>query len=304
LIASSLNLSSANFLAGHYLFQGTGIEGMVKNMGAINASHGGVYLLAPNVENSGVITTPGGNIVLAAGAKAFLSNRPDGRGFLAELSNPLGQAVNVKDLIADGGSITLAGRMVNQEGLIRADSVSERNGKIELLASEAVTLKDGSRTLARGGDEGSSNGGTIRAIADLKSGTATFQKGAVVDVSGGKNGGNGGFAEVSGAAVKLGGQFLGRAITGFKGGRFLIDPTVMTPSVGPTEFATFENSGASEVTFQSPVGSDLIVTGQYDLGAGWSNSGTPGTELLAGQFDLDNALLTNNTEHRDYVGMA
>ena len=30
LIASSLNLSNANFLAGHYLFQGTGLEGWVK----------------------------------------------------------------------------------------------------------------------------------------------------------------------------------------------------------------------------------------------------------------------------------
>lgn len=308
LIASSLNLSSANFLAGHYLFQGTGIEGLVKNMGAINASHGGVYLLAPNVENSGVITSPGGNIVLAAGAKAFLSNRPDGRGFLAELSNPLGQAVNVKDLIADGGSIALAGRMVNQEGLIRADSVREQHGKIELLASEAVTLKDGSRTLARGGDEGVSRGGTIRAIADLKNGTATFQKGAVVDVSGGKNGGHGGFAEVSGATVRLGGQFLGRAIAGFKGGRFLIDPTVTTSTVGPSEFASFEGSGASEVTFQSPVGSDLVVTGQYDLGAGWNLSGATGTLsfVAGGNLRFDNARLTNDNSGTrwDYVGSA
>ncbi len=308
LIASSLNLSSANFLAGHYLFQGTGIEGLVKNMGAINGSHAGVYLLAPNVENSGVITSPGGNIVLAAGAKAFLSNRPDGRGFLAELSNPLGQAVNVKDLIADGGSITLAGRMVNQKGLIRADSVREQNGKIELLASEAVTLKDGSRTLARGGDEGISNGGTIRAIANLTNGTATFQKGAVMDVSGGKNGGNGGFAEVSGAAVRLGGQFLGRAITGFKGGRFLIDPTVTTSNVGPTEFASFEGSGASEVIFQSPVGSDLVVTGQYDLGAGWNLSGATGTLsfVAGGNLRFDNARLTNNNSGTkwDFAGSA
>ncbi len=129
LIAASLNLSNANFLAGHYLFQGTGIEASVKNMGAIDASHGGVYLLAPNVENSGVITSPGGNIMLAAGAKAFLSNRPDGRGFLAEISNPVGQAVNIKDLIADGGNITLAGRVVNQTGVIRADSVREQKGK-------------------------------------------------------------------------------------------------------------------------------------------------------------------------------
>ena len=136
LIASSLNLTNANFLAGHYLFQGTGLEGWVKNAGTIQGQYGGVYLLAPNVENSGVITSPGGNIVLAAGAKAFLSNRPDGRGFLAELSNPLGQAVNLKDLIADGGNITLAGRVVNQEGLVQANSVRERNGKIEIYASE------------------------------------------------------------------------------------------------------------------------------------------------------------------------
>jgi filamentous hemagglutinin family protein len=306
LIASSLNLSSANFLAGHYLFQGTGIEGPVKNMGVINALHNGVFLLAPNVENSGVITSPGGNIVLAAGAKAYLSNRPDGRGFLAELSNPLGQAVNLKDLIADGGNITMAGRIVNQSGLIRADSVRERNGKIELLASEAVTLQDGSRTLARGDSNGVSNGGTTRAIADLKSGTATFKKGALVDVSGGKMGGHGGFAEVSGANVRLGGQFLGRAFTGFKGGRFLIDPIVST--VGPSDFASFENSGASEVTFQSPVGSDLVVTGQYDLGAGWTLPGTPGTlNFLAGaNLIFDNAQLTNNNSNTkwDYSGTA
>src|SRR6266545_1859089 len=30
LIASSLNITNANFLAGHYLFEGTGIEGAVK----------------------------------------------------------------------------------------------------------------------------------------------------------------------------------------------------------------------------------------------------------------------------------
>jgi filamentous hemagglutinin family protein len=306
LIASSLNLSNPNFLAGHYLFQGTGLEGWVKNSGTIQGQYGGVYLLAPNVENSGVITSPGGNIVLAAGAKAYLSNRPDGRGFLAELSNPLGQAVNLKDLIADGGNITLAGRVVNQAGLIRADSVREQNGKIELLASEAVTLKDGSRTLARGGDEGISNGGTIRAIADLKTGAATFQKGAIMDVSGGKQGGNGGFAEVSGAAVSLGGQFLGRTLAGFHGGRFLIDPTVS--SVGPADFASFEGSGASSVTFQSPAGSDLVVTGQYDLNAGWNLSGTPGTlTFLAGaNLIFNNARLTNNNSNTrwDFIGTA
>lgn len=314
LVASSLNLSSANFLAGHYLFQGTGIEGMVKNMGAINGSHDGVYLLAPNVENSGVIMSPGGNIVLAAGTKAFLSNRPDGRGFLAELSNPVGQAANLKDLIADGGNITLAGRVVNQEGLIQANSVKERNGRIELLATNAVTLKDGSRTIARGSDEGVSSGGTIRATADLTSGTANFQKGAVVDVSGGKNGGHAGFAEISAASVSLRGQFFGRASKGYNGGRFLIDPSCVAAgpcSVDATEIHSFANSGASLVEFQSAPGSGLTVTGAYDLAAGeWQlPAGQRGTikftassdDLLFENFSLQN---TGSGVAWDYVGTA
>jgi filamentous hemagglutinin family protein len=314
LVASSLNISSANFLAGHYLFQGTGLEGPVKNMGLINALHNGVYLLAPNVENSGVITSPGGNIVLAAGTKAFLSNRPDGRGFLAELSNPAGLAVNLKDLIADGGNITLAGQVVNQEGLIQADSVKERNGTIELLATNAVTLKDGSRTIARGSDEGVSSGGTIRAIADLKSGTAIFQKGAVVDVSGGKNGGHAGFAEISAASVSLRGQFYGRASQGYTGGRFLIDPTCVDGSacsVDAAEIHSFANSGASLVEFQSAIGSGLTVTGAYDLAAGeWQLPvGQRGTirftastgDLLFQNFSLRN---TGSGVAWDYVGTA
>lgn len=314
LVASSLNISSANFLAGHYLFQGTGLEGPLKNMGLINALHNGVYLLAPNVENSGVITSPGGNIVLAAGTKAFLSNRPDGRGFLAELSNPAGLAVNLKDLIADGGHITLAGQVVNQEGLIQANSVRERNGTIELLASNAVTLKDGSRTIARGSDEGVSSGGTIRAIANLVSGIATFQKGAVVDVSGGKNGGHAGFAEISAASVSLRGQFYGRASQGYTGGRFLIDPTCVDGSpcsVDAAEIHSFANSGASLVEFLSAPGSGLTVTGAYDLAAGeWQlPAGQRGTikftastgDLLFQNFSLRN---TGSAVAWDYVGTA
>ena len=196
LIASSLNLSNTNFLAGHYIYEGTGLEGWVKNAGTIHGNYDGVYLLAPNVENSGVITSPGGNIVLAAGATAYLSNRPDGRGFLAEIKAPAGQAVNVKDLIADGGNITLAGRVVNQEGLILANSVREKNGKIELYASDTLTLKAGSQTLAKGGTDGVSDGGTILAVADKSIGTATFEKGATLDVSGGTAGGNAGFVEL------------------------------------------------------------------------------------------------------------
>src|SRR5215475_14082149 len=57
LIASSLNITDANFLSGRYLFEGTSSNGMVRNEGQITAGPNGVYLLAPNVTNNGIITS-------------------------------------------------------------------------------------------------------------------------------------------------------------------------------------------------------------------------------------------------------
>lgn len=267
LIASSLNITNANFLAGHYLFTGSGIEGVVKNLGLIQGIHDGVYLLAPNVTNGGVITAPGGNIVLAAGAKAYLASRPDGRGFLTELSAPTGQATNVRDLIADGGHITLAGRVVNQGGMVQANSVRETSGKIELFASESLTLKTGSQTLTKGDVTGVSQGGTVLAIADKTKGAASFEKGAVIDVSGGTKGGRAGFAELSGSRVKLGGLFTGSALSGYRGGRLLIDPTSEVDITGfvATDFADIEFSTPRDASGNLVASNDLRVTGFFDL---------------------------------------
>lgn len=297
LIASSLNITNANFLAGHYLFEGAGVEGIVKNLGLIRGIHDGVYLLAPNVENGGVITASGGNIVLAAGAKAYLASRPDGRGFLAELSAPTGQAVNVKDLIADGGHVTLAGRVVNQGGRIQANSVREKNGKIELFASEALTLKAGSQTLAKGDGTGPSNGGTVLAIADKTKGTAVFEKGATLDVSGGAEGGHAGFAELSGSRVKLGGHFIGSAAAGYRGGRLLIDPVTdfNLADLVVTDFTDITLSTPRDAGGNLLAGYDLRVTGSFDL----SNAKSPATggtiRFDAGQdLIFSDVLLWNN----------
>ncbi len=298
IVASSLHLSDANFLAGNYLFQGAGVEGWITNAGVIRTSGAGAYLLAPRVENSGVITSQGGHIVLGAGKTAYLSNRPDGSGFLAEITAPVGQALNVKELIADGGTVTLAGRVVNQEGLVQANSLQDRGGKIELLATEAVTLKDGSRTVARGGDHGPSNGGSVRAVANLASGTATFEQGAVIDISGGTLGGHGGFAEVSGYHVHLGGRVLGDVRAGYQGSRLLIDPV-------DVNLSTLSGSGLSTITFTSP--DDLRVTGSFDLANLTPAPTGPGTvEFIAGQHLLfNNATLTNTgTTKWDYKGVA
>ncbi len=279
LIASTLNLSNANFLRGYYLFEGRSTDGWVKNAGSIHAGFDGVYLLAPNVENSGLITSPQGQITLAAGSSVFLSNRADGRGFLAELTAPTGQALNLKDLVADGGEVTLAGRVVNQEGLVQANSIRERNGRIELFASEQLTLSAGSRTEAKGADQGLSNGGTIVAMADKANGQARFDKGAVIDVSGGRQRGRGGFVELSGKQVGLGGRFVGNAREGYPGGQLLIDPV-------DVDLNGLSASGLSNILFNSTLGDDLRVTGAFDL-----NTVEPPTGGGSIRFDAGRDLL-------------
>jgi large exoprotein involved in heme utilization and adhesion len=68
LVASTLNLSNADFLAGRLRFTEVPGAGSVVNQGSITTPTGGqVYLIAPNVQNSGIITSPRGEIILAAG---------------------------------------------------------------------------------------------------------------------------------------------------------------------------------------------------------------------------------------------
>jgi filamentous hemagglutinin family protein len=265
LIASSLNITDTNFLNGRYSFDGVAANGSVRNEGQITAGPFGVYLLAPNVTNNGVIKSPDGHIALAAGTTAYLSDRADGRGFLVEVKAPTGEALNLKTLLADGGQVSMIGRLVTQSGLIQANTVRRQNGKIELVATDRVTLTSGSVTSAKGDAQGISDGGTVLAKADLTTGQTKFEQGAVLDVSGGVSGGNGGSAELSAASVTLGGQFLARAAQGYRGGRFLIDPTVGTQTVSTANLQSFSGSGASDVEFRSPTGTDLTVSANYNL---------------------------------------
>src|ERR1700674_856027 len=57
LVASTLNLSDGDFLANRMRFANTPGAGSIVNQGAITTPSGGqVYLIAPNVQNNGIIT--------------------------------------------------------------------------------------------------------------------------------------------------------------------------------------------------------------------------------------------------------
>lgn len=199
-VASSLDIADADFLSGRERFEGTGQEGRVVNRGSIEAGPGGsVYLIAPNVENSGVIRAPGGEILLAAGHSAELvsSTSPNLR---VRINAPEpGAAVNVGELVAKAGRIGLFGAVVSAGGVLDASSASRNaNGEIVLVASGDALVEAGARV-----DVANTNGGGGTVI--VEGARVAVLDGALIDASGITGGGDirvGGDALGSGASVR------------------------------------------------------------------------------------------------------
>src|SRR5574340_169342 len=78
LFASTLNISNQDFLAGKYNFNAGAVAGSIQNQEALTTPAGGkVYLIAPDIENSGIINTPNGDVLLAAGHSVQLADSLD-----------------------------------------------------------------------------------------------------------------------------------------------------------------------------------------------------------------------------------
>ena len=129
LVASTLNLSNADFAAGKNNFVVTPGAGKLTNQGTISAGNGGqIYLVASNIENDGVIVAPNGSVILAAGKSATLVDaaNPDVR---VEVTASANQALNVGSLVA--GSVGIYGGLVRQSGVVNANAaVLGDGGKI------------------------------------------------------------------------------------------------------------------------------------------------------------------------------
>jgi len=130
---------------------------------SINAAAGGsVILVAPHIDNTaGLITAPDGQVILAAGSKAYLAlpddNDPALRGFRVEIDAAGGSDVNVSSLVrnagtinADRGNVTLAALAVNQEGRVSANTAIQSNGTVFLKARTIGAVQSGSVTLGAG----------------------------------------------------------------------------------------------------------------------------------------------------------
>ena len=75
MIATSLNISTNNFLNDEYIFENdNNFNALIQNNGELNSYEGGIIaLIANRVENNGIINTPSGSSALLSGDKVELS---------------------------------------------------------------------------------------------------------------------------------------------------------------------------------------------------------------------------------------
>lgn len=192
-LASTLNISDADFMNGTYVF--TGQAGSVTNKGNITVTDGGyVALLGGRVSNEGTIMARLGTVALAAGSTLTLDFAGDKLLNVAVNEGVASALVQNKDRItAHGGQVLLTAKgvdallttVVNNEGVIRAQTVGTAQGRIVLL--------------------GGMDGGVTKVSGTLDASAP--------------DGSNGGFIETSGATVQIadGAQVTSKASTGFSG---------------------------------------------------------------------------------------
>jgi filamentous hemagglutinin family protein len=219
ILLSSLNLSNQDFLNGRLRFTEVPGAGAVVNNGVIQTAAGGnVYLIAPTVENNGLIRSPQGEIVLAAGKSVELV--ADSSPYVTvRVTADTEQAVNVGSLIADSGRVGVYGALVRNSGVAEANgAVTGEGGQIRFVATKDLNIEAGSRISANGGAGGNvllqAEGGS-NLIAGTVEATGSSGKGGTVQALGVRVGviGHGvidASGETGGGTVLVGGDYQGK----------------------------------------------------------------------------------------------
>ncbi|WP_312905597.1 two-partner secretion domain-containing protein [Stutzerimonas nitrititolerans] len=204
LVASTANISDADFMAGNYRFAEASANrnARIVNQGDISIRDAGLAaLVAPGVENSGVIKARLGKVALA-GAETFTLDF-QGDGLLSfDASSVVSQApqgaegkalvINSGSISADGGSIELSARavkgvidnVINTNGVVAANSIGSRNGKIVLSGGDNGGVAIAGTLSATGSAEAEVGGRVITTGNAISVGDNTL-----IDASGNAGGG-------------------------------------------------------------------------------------------------------------------
>ncbi|THD06478.1 filamentous hemagglutinin N-terminal domain-containing protein, partial [Rhodanobacter lindaniclasticus] len=205
LMASTLDLTPKDFLAGNYSLNAVGAGAGIVNHGLIQAASGGsVALVGGSVANHGVILANYGSINLDGAEHAVLDF--DGNGLInIQITGELKQRLDAREtavsntgtLKAEGGTVVLQAsaakdlftNLVNNSGVIDASGISTDGGVVRLVGSGGNVGSSGS--IATTGD----HGGRIELLSDKD----VMVTGGILDASGRSGGG----------AIRVGGGVRG-----------------------------------------------------------------------------------------------
>ncbi|MEP7295967.1 MAG: filamentous hemagglutinin N-terminal domain-containing protein [Burkholderiales bacterium] len=172
-VASTLDLSADDFMAGRLNFTGHGSSAPVRNAGSIEIGEGGyAALLGGTVGNSGTVRVALGKVGLGSGERITID--PAGDGFLQVTVPTRAIAADTQALLdvsgqihAPGGTVELNAATLQQavrdavhvSGAIAARSVSGRDGKIVLDGGSGGNVTISGELSTAGGSD--AVGGTI-----------------------------------------------------------------------------------------------------------------------------------------------
>jgi len=246
LIASTLNITKADFDKGNFQFSGGSTEAVV-NEGNINTSAAGVAFIAAKISNSGTISADNKGVLMGAGSDVTVDF---GDSYKIRINKSVAESSieNAGSIIADGGLVYLT----TQTKDYISSSVINNTGLIQ-----AQTLATGEK-------------GEIYLMGHMSQGDVLV--GGVLDASAPK-GGDGGFVETSAGNVDFNDRFYVNTISKYGvTGDWLIDPdtyTVASSSGDITGAALASSLSSSNITLLADTGisinDNVTWSSGYDL---------------------------------------
>ena len=316
-LASSLGLNSADYLSGNWNFKkDPGGSGAIVNEGDIRAQRYAV-LIGSSVKNRGNVSVPLGSAIFAVGDQVRINVRPGVAVDVVVDEGLRGQLSHMAEVIGNQGTIdahavemaakveeTLFNTVINQDGIVRANQISNEGGKINIYGESAngnMLVKntgelhadgtlgvDGGDISVRGntventgkitanatdGGDGGNIGISSTRLTDLRGGqisasalgntgnggkvmiwsdgNTNLRSNATILANGGRQGGDGGFIDLSGKnTVNWWGRMDASAPHG-AAGTIMLDPTDIVIDIGGADVVADDGNPATADTDNS-----------------------------------------------------
>ena len=312
LVATTHSMSNADFMSGAYRFERNGATGKVINEGSIEARLGGyIALLAPEVQNSGILLAKSGTIALAAGETVTMNVNPaNNKVDLLVTPSTIDSLIENKKIIkAPDGNVIVSAQAYNEiaSGVIRnsgeivATGITKVGGRIVLGASTEIANSgriDASSAVADGGSVRiDANNVNNTGIITVQSSANNSENNLASDLS---STGSGGEIIITGREIALndGTQLIATGTTG--GGTVLIggdwqgggdlrqaETVTMTDNASIDASALIEGQGGKVVLWSDVHNIDSVTTANGSIFAKAGVNGGDGGQIETSGYALN-----------------